>query len=109
MRLTVDHVIPEALGGTTTVDNLCLACWDCNLAKQNRIAAADPESGEVIPFFHPNKQEWNDHFAWQQGGALIVGLTASGRATVNALALNRLVLVQARKRWIKAGWHPPQD
>ena len=30
ISLTVEHIIPESLGGTTTLDNLCLACWDCN-------------------------------------------------------------------------------
>ncbi|MEK7326861.1 MAG: HNH endonuclease signature motif containing protein [Chloroflexota bacterium] len=25
---TVDHIVPELLGGATTLDNLCLACWD---------------------------------------------------------------------------------
>jgi hypothetical protein len=31
--LTVDHVIPEALGGTTTAGNLVTACQDCNSGK----------------------------------------------------------------------------
>jgi 5-methylcytosine-specific restriction endonuclease McrA len=36
---TVDHVIPESLGGHTTLDNLCLACWSCNLTRHDRIVA----------------------------------------------------------------------
>lgn len=39
INLTVEHIIPESLGGSTTIDNLCLACWDCNLIKGSRIAA----------------------------------------------------------------------
>ncbi len=109
MQFTIDHIIPESLGGSTNPENLCLACWDCNLAKQNRIAALDTQSGQMVPFFNPNQQNWNDHFAWQARGELIVGLTATGRATINALRLNRPLLVRARKRWIKPGWHPPQD
>lgn len=105
---TVDHIIPESLGGTTTADNLCLACWDCNLAKHNRIAAVDPD-GEMTPLFNPNKQRWHDHFIWQSNGLLIGGLTPTGRATVNALRLNRLPLVKARQRWIEVGWHPPPE
>lgn len=34
---------------------------------------------------------------------------ALGRATVNALHLNRPLLVAARRAWVKAGWHPPED
>lgn len=108
-RLTVDHIIPESLGGTTTPENLCLACWDCNLTKQNRIAVIDPQNGEMVPLFHPNQQEWSIHFAWRAEGELMVGLTATGRATISALNLNRPLLVQARRRWIKAGWHPPKE
>lgn len=32
-RLHVDHVVPEALGGPTTPDNLVTACEDCNQGK----------------------------------------------------------------------------
>jgi hypothetical protein len=62
---TVDHIIPESLGGTTTPDNLCLACWSCNLIKHDRIAALDPETGVVVRLFHPLLQVWHEHFAWQ--------------------------------------------
>ena len=37
----------------------------------------------------------------------IVGITAVGRATVQALKLNRSTLVAARRRWVEVGWHPP--
>ncbi len=109
MQFTIDHIIPESLGGTHELDNLCLACWDCNLIKQSRIAAMDPESGETVPLFHPIQQEWHEHFRWVDGGKHIEGQTAIGRATVNLLRLNRPLLVRSRERWIKAGWHPPTD
>ncbi|MFQ5594708.1 MAG: HNH endonuclease [Anaerolineae bacterium] len=54
-HFTIDHVVPESLGGTTTQDNLCLACWSCNLIKHDRIAASDPETGETVRLFHPNR------------------------------------------------------
>lgn len=68
MKYTIDHIIPESLGGETEVDNLCLACWECNLYKQNRISAIDPETDEQMPLFHPNHQEWTDHFQWEMDG-----------------------------------------
>ena len=107
--LTVDHVIPEVLGGSSELSNLCLACWSCNLSKGQRVAATDPETGDMVALFHPTKQIWNDHFTWQAEGSLLQGLSACGRATVNALKLNRLLLVQARKRWVQVGWHPPAE
>jgi hypothetical protein len=107
--LTVDHIIPESLGGATTIENLCLACWDCNLLKSNRITAIDPRSGTVFRIFHPNRQTWVEHFCWSADGLRVVGLTAVGRATTAALRLNRPQLLLARTFWIEAGWHPPFD
>jgi hypothetical protein len=108
-QLTVDHILPESLGGATSLDNLCLACWGCNLHKQNRIIAPDPDTGEVVRLFHPLQQRWQEHFAWYEDGLLIVGLTAIGRASVGALRLNRPPLVRSRRLWVAAGWHPPTD
>jgi len=106
-ELTIDHIIPESLGGVTTLDNLCLACWGCNLIKQNRIAAFDLETGTMVPLFNPNRQRWSDHFQWVEHGLLVYGLTTTGRATVDALQLNRAPLVNSRRLWVRAGWHPP--
>jgi hypothetical protein len=106
-EFTIDHIVPQSLGGASTEDNLCLACWRCNLIKRDRIAAADPESGVIVRLFNPRQQQWSDHFTWQQGGLTIAGLTPTGRATLAALRLNRASLVSARRLWIRAGWHPP--
>lgn len=107
MRFTVDHIIPEVLGGGSDPANLCLACWDCNLAKGQRVAATDPVSAQLVLLFHPRQQVWRDHFEWVETGLNIAGKTANGRATVDALGLNREALVQARRLWIEVGWHPP--
>ena len=29
-------------------------------------------------------------------------------ATVTRLQMNRSIVVQARQRWVQAGWHPPK-
>lgn len=107
MLFTVDHIIPQALGGSDDLDNLCLACWDCNRIKQAHVTGIDPSSGNRVPLFHPHRQRWSDHFAWEQDGAVIVGTTEVGRATVEQLQLNRPFLVRARRQWIRVGWHPP--
>lgn len=108
MRFTIDHIIAESLGGQTVAENLCLACWDCNLLKNKRVAALDPNPEKMVALFHPNQQHGYEHFTWIEQGAIVTGITASGRATIEALRLNRPLLVQARKRWIQANWHPPQ-
>lgn len=62
IRLTVDHIVPESLGGKTERANLCLACWDCNLYKAARIAAFDDVAQRTVRLFHPQKQAWGEHF-----------------------------------------------
>lgn len=107
--MEIDHLVPLALGGPTREENLWLACSACNSFKGHRISARDPESGRTVRLFNPREQRWEEHFAWADSGTRIVGRTAVGRATVRALRLNRSLLVRARRAWVKAGWHPPED
>lgn len=44
---TIDHVIPTAAGGGSSLANLQLLCWHCNQRKAN---APDPyRVGEILP------------------------------------------------------------
>jgi hypothetical protein len=107
MPLHLEHIIPLAAGGSSTEDNLWLACPLCNGFKGDRTHAQDPDTGEWVPLFNPRQQEWHEHFQWDAEGIGIVGFSATGRATVIALKLNNEHLRRARRRWVLAGWHPP--
>lgn len=107
--LSVDHLVPVAAGGATVRENLWLACRACNEFKGARTDAVDPESGVLAPIFNPRTQFWSEHFAWIEEGVRVVGLTPTGRATTRALQLNRPLLVRTRRRWVLAGWHPPES
>jgi hypothetical protein len=107
--LEIEHITPEARDGPTHRANLWAVCRYCNLLKSDRIAAPDPETDVSEPLFNPREHRWSEHFAWADGGLRIVGVTPIGRATVEALALNRALLVRAREYWVSAGWHPPLD
>ncbi|NOT56103.1 MAG: HNH endonuclease [Deltaproteobacteria bacterium] len=72
--MIVDHIVPLAAGGSSTSENLCLACYRCNEFKGPRTEARDPYDGRQIPLFHPRQQQWRDHFAWGPEGETIVGL-----------------------------------
>jgi HNH endonuclease len=85
--LHVNHVIPRSTGGATTEDNLVLQCPYCSLHKSNRTTAADPETAAQVPLFHPLRENWQEHFALLPEGTCL-GLTPTGRATVNALGMN---------------------
>lgn len=109
MSFEIDHIIPESLGGLTVRENLCLCCSGCNERKSCRTAAPDPVTHRRVALFHPRRQVWSQHFRWADKGRLIAGLTPVGRATIQTLQLNRLVLVTARESWILVGWHPPGE
>ena len=106
-RLQIDHIQPIAKGRTNTEDNLCLACELCNQYKWTQTEGIDLESGEVVSLFNPRKQQWKENFAWTSDGINIIGTTACGRATINALRLNNNLAIIVRKNWVQAGWHPP--
>jgi hypothetical protein len=105
----IDHIIPRAHNGPTTAENLCLACVSCNGHKQAKTHAIDPKTGTETPLFHPRRQRWRDHFAWSEDGSTIVGITACGRATIDALMLNSPLIVVARSMWVSSGQHPPKN
>jgi HNH endonuclease len=88
-RLEIDHIIPKALDGTDDEDNLWLACRLCNGYKGIQVRGKDPLTGEIVPLYNPRERNWNEHFIWREDGAYIEGLTNRGRATVEALQLNR--------------------
>lgn len=104
--LEIEHIIPESL--PISLDNLCASCSTCNRHKGSRIWAIDPDTGRLSRLFHPRRQQWNRHFRWSEDGTIILGVTICGRATVEALQMNRERLVRARRLWVVWGEHPPQ-
>lgn len=101
----VDHIVPLAQDGPTALDNLALACVACSLYKGARQEAVDPQSGEKVSLLNPQKQNWDEHFRWE--GERIVGHSKSGRATVEALKMNRPILLAIRAEERMIGRHPP--
>jgi HNH endonuclease len=101
----IDHVIPVVAGGSTTEGNLALACVSCSLYKGARQDVEDPETSTTVEIFNPRQQAWKEHFCWK--GVEVVGLTAVGRATVNALKLNRAIILSIRAEEELLGRHPP--
>ena len=69
----------------------------------------DPDSGEEVSLFHPRRHLWSEQFIWSADKLYIIGLTPIGRATVEALELNRDRAVRIRAADVSAGRHPPTD
>ena len=90
-----DHIRPKQHGGDDSSLNLALACQGCSLKKGANLAGLDPESGTLVALFNPREQTWSEHFVFR--GALIVGLTPVGRATVHVLDMNTREQVKIRE------------
>lgn len=103
VEFEVDHIVPRSAGGQTTLDNLCLSCPNCNRAKATRAVAQDPVTRRTTPLFQPNQDQWSAHFAWSADGAQLNGLTPIGRATIDALHINRPALITLRRYWRATG------
>ena len=103
----IEHIVSQAAGGKTVFSNLCLSCPTCNRYKAIRQMAVDPQTNEIVPLFHPQQEHWADHFAWNNDSTELIGLTATGRATIAALRMNRPQLLRVRRMWVTMGEHPP--
>ena len=68
VKLTLDHVLPVALGGTDEADNLVAACQDCNAGKSSS---------------HPDQQ-------------IIAQVSDDARRWANAVKASAMVLEQER-------------
>ena len=113
-RFTIDHIIPQSLGGSDELDNLALACHRCNGRRYNFTVGIDPNTQEHFPLFNSRQQQWSDHFIWTKDGTKILGTTPINRATCVRLDFNderrdEPSIQTARRFWVKAGWHPPQS
>ena len=106
---SVEHILPVSRGGETTPGNLALACPGCNSHKYTKIEAPDPIDGAPTPLYHPRRQRWKEHFGWDEGFIRVIGLTPTGRATVNALQMNRPGVMNMRQILFVSGLHPPAD
>ncbi len=102
-----EHIILLALNGNNDLDNLANACGNCNGSKHAAISALDPITNQIVPLFHPRKDNWNDHFKWSHDLLKMEGLTPTGRATIIRLKTNRQENLNLRSVLIGKG-HPPK-
>ncbi|KAF0178122.1 MAG: restriction endonuclease [Limisphaerales bacterium] len=104
-RFHVDHVTPVAASGSTALENLALARVSCSLRKGAREETVDPATGKLVRLFHPRRDAWLVHFAWD--GLHVTGLTPVGRATIAALRMNRPLALAIREEETHRHRHPP--
>ena len=82
----VEHIVALQHVEDDSLENLALACPDCNRFKGPNLSTLIPETRQLVALFHPRQDVWEEHFEFQ--GAVIVGRTDRGRATVRLLNMN---------------------
>ncbi|MFK7946031.1 MAG: HNH endonuclease [Saprospiraceae bacterium] len=105
----MEHIQPEAKDGKTEAENLALACRRCNGLKFTKTQHIDPISKEIVDLYHPRKDNWYEHFHWNEDETLVIGKTPKGRATIDLLQINRASNVNLRALLSLVGLHPPTD
>ena len=108
-KLEIEHIFPISKGGSSTEENLCLACRHCNLHKASRVFGYDVVSAKKVRLFNPNTQIWTKQFFWNKEKTSVVGKTSCGRATIYALKMNDDLQTNARKVWKLNGLFPPKS
>jgi HNH endonuclease len=103
----IEHIVPISRGGSNTLENLALACAQCNSHKSNKVKAIDPASGKVVQLFHPRQMDWAEHFTWSNDTLEMLAITSIGRATVALLQTNREAVINLRQILRQLRLHPP--
>jgi hypothetical protein len=97
----IDHIRALQHRGTDDPNNLCYACSWCNLFKGPNLSSYDPETDTIVRLFNPRCDHWNEHFWFD--GAVVVGATPEGRATVDLLQMNDEKRINLRSELVNAG------
>ena len=100
----IDHIFAEKHGGQTEIENLGLACGECNRYKGSDLCSLDLETGLVVALYHPRRDQWTEHFSVLDG--ILEPLTATGRVTARLLHFNDAEAVDRRRLLIEAGRYP---
>ena len=72
----VDHAVAVKHGGSSTEENLVLACLSCNRYKGSDLTSIDPITKEITSLFNPRSYKWSNHFQLKESS--ILGITAIG-------------------------------
>ena len=102
----IDHIMPTVHGGLPVASNLALACFLDNNFKGPNLTGIDPLTRKIARLFHPRRNRWHRHFAWD--GAVLIGRTPTGRATIAVMRMNLDFRIAHRLALIEEGTFPPQ-
>ena len=103
---SIEHILPLSKLGSNDLENLAWSCIGCNIFKSNKTEFLDTVSQQLFPLFNPRTMTWHDHFMWDETFTVVIGKTATGRVTIEALQLNRRQVRNLRRALIAINEHP---
>lgn len=59
IRFHIEHIRPRQHGGDDALQNLALACSNCNWNKGPNLSAIDPQTDLTTRLFHPRLDRWS--------------------------------------------------
>lgn len=98
----IDHIRSLKHNGTSDPENLALACQPCNRNKGSDLGSISDSSGELVRFFNPRIDEWEEHLRVTRGGH-IEALTDIGEVTARLFGFNGPERVLERRHLIELG------
>jgi hypothetical protein len=99
----VDHVVSLKHGGTTTAENLALACFPCNRSKGSDVGSLVHD--QFTRFYNPRTDRWFDHFELA-GDGRIQPLSDVGIGTARILGFNLPERIEERNALRAVGRYP---
>jgi len=90
----VEHIVAKQHLQDDSLENLALACPDCNRHKGPNLTTIDPASRQLVRLFHPRLDIWAEHFEFR--GALLDGISEVGVATIRLLEMNSAARLKLR-------------
>ena len=57
----IEHIQAQQHIADDSLDNLALACPDCNRHKGPNLTTLDPQTRSIVTLFHPRQHLWEDH------------------------------------------------
>ena len=99
-----DHIIATQHRGESNLENLALACFQCNRHKGPNVASVDPKTKRVVRLFNPRTDKWRDHFRSENGR--IIPMTDIARATAALLDFDDPDREETRRNLLRGGHYP---
>jgi hypothetical protein len=97
----IEHIFAQQHVLDNSLENLALACPDCNFHKGPNLATIDPLTRKIKNLFHPRLDRWSDHFFFE--GTILRHRTEIGRATIWLLQMNSDARLELRRELMDAG------